>query len=106
MPFIIIGRDGKDPDALNRRMAARPAHIAACDTLQAEGKALMGFALVDGKGQMNGSVMVVEFPDRAALDAWLKIEPYVTGKVWESVEVLECRTGPTFVKALEKLKAA
>jgi uncharacterized protein YciI len=106
MQFIVIGRDGTDPDALSRRMAARPAHIATCDELQARGHALLGFALVDSKGQMNGSVMLLDFPDRAALDAWLEKEPYVAGRVWETVEVSECRTGPTFLKNFEKLKAA
>jgi uncharacterized protein YciI len=106
MPFILIGRDGTDPDALSRRTAARPAHIAACDALAKAGQALLGFATVDGKGQMNGSVMVLDFKDRAALDAWLASEPYVTGKVWESIEVLDCKTGPTFLKNFEKLKAA
>lgn len=105
MQFIVIGRDGKDPGAMDRRMAARPAHIALCDEMAAKGQQLMGFALVDDKGQMNGSAMIFDLPDRAALDEWLKREPYVTGKVWETVEVSECRVGPSFQGALDRIKA-
>ena len=105
MQFIVIGRDGKDPEAMNRRMAARPAHIALCDEMAAKGQQLLGFALVDCEGKMNGSAMIFELPDRAALDTWLKKEPYVTGKVWETVEVSECRIGPSFQKTLDKIKA-
>ena len=46
---------------------------------------------------MTGSVLVLDFPERAELDAWLKIEPYVTGDVWRSIEVRPFRVGPSFV---------
>jgi hypothetical protein len=40
---------------------------------------------------MIGSMIVYEFPDRAALDEMLKNESYITGKVWEKVEVMPFR---------------
>jgi uncharacterized protein YciI len=36
---------------------------------------------------MVGSSCIVEFPDRAAVDAWLATDPYVTGDVWRKIEV-------------------
>ena len=36
---------------------------------------------------MKGSVLVLEFPDRAGLDEYLESEPYIREKVWETVEV-------------------
>ena len=36
---------------------------------------------------MKGSVLVVDFPDRAAVDAYLSSEPYVTEHVWERIGV-------------------
>ena len=36
---------------------------------------------------MKGSVLVVEFPDRAAVDDYLANEPYVTEGVWVKTEV-------------------
>ena len=35
---------------------------------------------------MKGSVLVMEFENRAALDAYLTSEPYVTEGVWEKIE--------------------
>jgi uncharacterized protein YciI len=36
---------------------------------------------------MVGSVMVVDFPTREELDAWLRTDPYVASGVWEQIEV-------------------
>ncbi len=36
---------------------------------------------------MKGSLLVVEFVDRAALDAYLAHEPYVMEGVWQDIEV-------------------
>ena len=36
---------------------------------------------------MKGSVLILDFPDRAALDDYLRNEPYVTEGVWETIEV-------------------
>lgn len=41
-------------------------------------------------------MLVVDFPDRESLDQWLKIEPYMVGMVWDRVEVLPCKVGPSF----------
>ena len=43
--------------------------------------------LLDDEGRMKGSVLVMEFPDRKALDEYLNTEPYLTEQVWEKVEV-------------------
>jgi uncharacterized protein YciI len=105
MQFVVIGRDGNDAGAMERRMAARAGHIAICDKLASRGELLYGTALLDENGKMCGSVILCDFPDREALDAWLREEPYVTNRVWESVEVSACRVGPTFEPVLAKMKA-
>ena len=97
MQFLILGYDGKDTEAAARRTAARPAHIALGDQLVAEGKLLFGTAILNDAGAMIGSMLVGEFENRAELDKWLEVEPYVTGKVWEKVEIQPCRVGPSFV---------
>jgi uncharacterized protein YciI len=96
MQFIVSAWDGTDSMALERRMAARPAHLELGRRLREEGRHLYAVALLDEEGRMTGSVIVADYPDRAALDAWLAEEPYVTGKVWERVEVRACRVGPAF----------
>ena len=98
MQFLLIGRDGKDPEAINRRMAARPAHMALGETLRSEGKMVYAAALLDDAEKMEGSIIVYDAPDRTQLDQWLKDEPYVTGKVWEKIEITQCKTAPSFVR--------
>lgn len=98
MQFALIAYDGKDEGALERRMAAREGHLAKVRELVANGQALYGAALHDDAGTMIGSMMVLEFPSRAELDAWLTVEPYVVGKVWENITVIPCQTAPSFVR--------
>jgi hypothetical protein len=45
-----------------------------------------------------GTSLVCDFPSRAQLDAWLEVEPYVTGKVWQTIEVHRCKSGSAFAK--------
>lgn len=91
MQFMVTAHDGKDPGAPARRQAAREAHLAGARKLKEEGKMLFGAALLDGDGNMIGSAMLVEFPTREDVDAWLAIDPYTTGGVWQDVSVVPCR---------------
>lgn len=90
MQFLVIGRDGIDGEALSRRLAARPAHIALGDKLVQAGNMWYGAALLDDGGKMIGSMLLMDFPSEAELQEWLAGEPYVTGKVWESIEIQRC----------------
>ncbi|HMS24885.1 MAG TPA: YciI family protein [Acidimicrobiia bacterium] len=92
MQFLIIGRDGTDDEALNRRLAVREDHIALGDTMVADGTMWYGAALTTEDGKMCGSMLMMDFPSRQELDEWLAIEPYVVGKVWESIEIQTCNT--------------
>ena len=102
MQFIVIGKDGNDEGALDRRMAARDAHLKQLAESLANGNQLIGAAMMNDEGKMNGSVMIMDFPDREALDEWLSREPYVSGKVWESVEVIPCKVPDTFAHCFPK----
>ncbi|MCI5065356.1 YciI family protein [bacterium] len=96
MQFLVLGYDGSDSEAVNRRMAVRDAHLALGDKLRDEGKLLYAVAMLSDEGQMCGSVMVGEFSTREELDQWLAEEPYVVGKVWQRVEVIPAKVGPSF----------
>jgi uncharacterized protein len=98
MQFLIIAYDGKDEKAMERRMAVRPAHLAGVEKMMAEGKALYGAAILDEKENILGSLMVVDFPSKADLNAWLKVEPYVTAEVWQRIEVVPARVAPMFLE--------
>lgn len=97
MQFLVLGYDGTDAEAPARRQAARPAHFDLSRKMQAAGQGLTGAAILNEAGEMIGSMMVMDLPDRAALDAWLAEEPYVTQNVWQRIEVLPCRVAPHFL---------
>jgi uncharacterized protein len=96
MQFLVMAYDGKDENALVRRMEARPAHIAGIEKMKAEKRALYGAAILDENDKMIGSVMIVDFKTRTELDAWLQSEPYVTQRVWQKIEVFPCKVPPLF----------
>ena len=96
MQYVVLALDGAD--ALDRRMASRPAHIALGDKMKEQGTLLFAAALLNDQGAMIGSMLVTQFSKREDLDAWLGKEPYVTGKVWEKVEITPCKVGPSFAR--------
>lgn len=87
MQFVIIGLDGTDEGAMDRRLASRQAHIEMGNELTASGNMWYGAALLDDAGKMKGSMLLMDFPSEEELQNWLKQEPYVLGEVWKSVEV-------------------
>ena len=83
MQYIITAYDGEN--ALERRMAARPRHL---EGVKAFGNHILcAGGLLDGEGNMKGSVLIVDFEDRSELDQYLNSEPYILESVWERVEV-------------------
>lgn len=100
MQFLVLGWDGADEEAPARRAAARQEHLALGDRMIGKGELLYAAAILDDENRMIGSNMICEFPDRAALDDWLEREPYVTGKVWQKIEVRPCKIGPAFGKTV------
>lgn len=97
MHYLIIAHDAPDEKALERRIAARYKHLATMERLKSEGKALYGAALLDEAGAMMGSILIMEFPSDEALRQYLASEPYVTGHVWEQVEVKPCKVPELFL---------
>lgn len=89
--YLIVARDGADPEAPARRHAARADHFATLPAMLQRGQMLLGGATLDDAGAMTGSALIVEFPDRAALDAWLAQEPYVRSGVWHDIAITPFR---------------
>jgi len=98
MQFLVMGYDGTDDKALDRRLAARNDHMKLVESMKSEGKHLFAAALLDESEKMIGSVLIVDFPTREDLDSWLKIEPYVVGDVWKTIEVKPCKVPPMFME--------
>ena len=83
MQFIVKAYDG--PDMLEKRMAVRPRHLEVMKKL---GKQIIcAGGLLDDEGKMKGSVLVMEFENREALDDYLAKEPYVTEGIWQKIDV-------------------
>ncbi|NVK19668.1 MAG: hypothetical protein HWE30_13290 [Methylocystaceae bacterium] len=87
MEFLVIAKDGTDADALNRRLAARPAHFERSRKAKKDGVLLMGGAILDEHNQMIGSSLYVEIEDRESLQQWLNDDPYTKGDVWQEFEI-------------------
>jgi uncharacterized protein len=102
MQFIITAYDGTDEKALERRLQAREEHLKGVERRCKEGEHLYAAAILDEDEKMIGSMMMVEYPSRKELDQYLKEEPYVTGKVWEKIEVQHCKVPSLFMQLNEE----
>jgi len=91
MWYCITGTD--HPESLERRMAARPQHLARLEALLAEGRLLLAgpFPAIDaeqpGPAGFSGSLIVAEFASLADAEVWAKADPYVDAGVYASVSV-------------------
>ena len=83
MQFLVKAYDGEN--RLEKRMEVRPRHLEGMKKL---GKQIIcAGGLLDEAGRMKGSALVMEFPDRTALDEYLTNEPYVAEGVGQRIEV-------------------
>jgi hypothetical protein len=87
MQFLLVAYDGTDSGALERRMKVREEHFRKIKVLKETGEFISGGAILDENGNMTGSMIVYDFPDRQSLDESLKDEPYLTGGVWKKTEI-------------------
>ncbi len=87
MQFLLVAYDGTDAGALDRRMKVREEHLRGIPPLIDSGNFLFGGAILDDDGKMIGSMIVYEYPDRQALDEMLKNEVYITGGVWQTIDI-------------------
>ena len=80
-------------DSLQKRLAARPAHVERLKTLLAEGRLLLAgpFPAIDsedpGPAGFSGILIIAEFTDLAAAKAWAAADPYVAAGVYREVDV-------------------
>ena len=83
MQFVITAYDGEG--MLDKRMEVRPLHLEGMERLKEH--LICAGGLLDDEGKMKGSVLILDFPSRTELDAYLAAEPYVVEQVWEKIEV-------------------
>ena len=73
------------PNALDLRMATRPAHLAYAGGFAGQMK--LGGPLLDAKGDMAGSLMILDAADLAAAEAFSANDPYTKAGLWERVDI-------------------
>jgi hypothetical protein len=91
MLYAIRGTDV--PDSLEKRKAARPAHVARLEKLRDAGRLILSGPLpaIDaedpGPAGFTGSLIVAEFESLEAARAWAAADPYVAAGVYAAVDV-------------------
>lgn len=89
MLFAILCTDREG--TVEQRLATRPAHIARLEDLEAQGRIITAGAMPKNRENPQdgfyGSIMIVDFESREALDEWLKEEPFIQAGVYAHVEV-------------------
>jgi uncharacterized protein YciI len=89
--YAIVGEDVAG--SLDKRQAARPAHLERLHALQAEGRLLLAgpFPAIDsvdpGPAGFSGSLIVAAFDSLEAARAWAEADPYVAAGVYAQVSV-------------------
>jgi uncharacterized protein YciI len=95
---MVLAWDKTDEDGVARRDANRAAHGETITALHAAGSVPLGAGIYDDEGVIRGSLIVMDLPDRAAVDAYLASEPFQTAGVWGSVEVHPLRVPPMYLE--------
>ncbi|MGY4877454.1 YciI family protein [Vreelandella aquamarina] len=91
MLYAIISEDVAN--SLERRLAARPDHLARLETLRDEGRLVLAgpHPAIDsdnpGDAGFTGSLVIAEFSDLEAAQAWADADPYVIAGVYAHVTV-------------------
>ena len=91
MLYAITGQDVAG--SLEKRMAARPDHLARLQALQAEGRLVLAgpFPAIDspdpGPAGFSGSLIVAAFDSLEAARTWADADPYVAAGVYARVTV-------------------
>ncbi|MDP2787480.1 MAG: YciI family protein [Pseudomonadota bacterium] len=91
MFYAIVGEDV--PDSLEKRLSARPAHLARLHQLKDAGRLLLAgpCPAIDspdpGPAGFSGSLIVAAFDSLAAAQAWADADPYVAAGVYARVGV-------------------
>ncbi|ORY48681.1 hypothetical protein BCR33DRAFT_714412 [Rhizoclosmatium globosum] len=86
------------PKTLTRAFSSTPRISQQARQSKLDGNVLVGGATLsstdEAVAKMNGSMLVLEFPTLADAEAYVKADPYVTGKVWESWTLTPFKMAP------------
>jgi uncharacterized protein YciI len=91
MSFLVIARDGTDPDAPARRQQVREQHLKEALPLLQDGTIEYAGAFLAADGTMRGSLLVIRAADEAEVRALLARDIYSRSGVWQELEISEFR---------------
>jgi uncharacterized protein len=89
--YAIIGHD--IAGSLEKRMSARPAHLARLEILKNEGRLILAgpFPAIDnpdpGPAGFTGSLIIADFTSLEDARAWAGADPYMSAGVFADVQV-------------------
>ena len=87
--FTLIAHDRKN--GLERRLAHRPAHLEHMARLDASGRIRYGGPLLNEKGEMSGSLIIIEADDLEAAQRTFGEDPYIIHGVFEEYDIIETK---------------
>lgn len=91
MYYAIVSEDVEN--SLEKRQGARPDHLARLETLKQQGRLLVAgpFPAIDsetpGDAGFTGSLVIAEFENLSAAQAWADADAYVAAGVYKQVMV-------------------
>ena len=91
MLYSIVGEDVAD--SLEKRLAARPAHVERLQQLRNEGRLIIAGPnpAIDsedpGSAGFSGSVIIAEFDSLQDATTWADADPYLAAGVYQNVNV-------------------
>jgi uncharacterized protein len=91
MLYVILATD--TPDSLEKRLSARPAHLARLQTLQDQGRLVTAGPnpAIDsadpGVAGFTGSTVIAEFSSLEEAKNWANDDPYIAAGVYHHVIV-------------------
>lgn len=91
MYYAIIAED--KPNVLDKRLAARPDHLARLEQLKEQGRLLVAgpHPAIDsedpGPAGFTGSLVIAEFDSLEAAEHWANDDPYCAAGVYQKVTV-------------------
>ncbi len=91
MQYLVIAKDGADPEAPARRQRVRDAHLVGAHALSESGALRLGGALLDANDVMIGSALLLEAEDEAEVQRLLEADVYHREGVWRSFEIYPFR---------------
>lgn len=87
MLYFVVAHDGTDPEAPERRRRVRPTHLEGIKPAVESGMLQLGGAILDDRGGMIGSVLLVEAESEAAARDFVENDIYSREGVWQKVEI-------------------